>query len=192
MFEDSKWLQKILIGAAFVLLSVVLIGIPFVLGYMMEVIRRSYEDQEVPLPEWENWGELFTKGLIAFIITLAVIIPGIILSQIPCVQVLVLLYMIIVGLALPLLYARYAITGDLNKAFEFNEIMEMFKENIGNLVAVFIMVIIFTVIASISTLALFVGFFFGAFYAKLGAGFLYGKVYQEAVKKREAANVGGA
>ena len=54
MFEDKDWFQKILIGAAFCLLSLVLIGIPFVLGYLLQVARQSSHGQELPLPAWDN------------------------------------------------------------------------------------------------------------------------------------------
>ncbi len=190
MFEDKNWLPKILIGAAFVLLSFFLIGIPFVLGYMMLVIKRSYEDQEAQLPEWDNWGELFTKGLVAFIIALVAFIPGIILSFIPCIQVLSIFYFLFAMLVLPILYGKYAVTGDLNKVFNFNEIMELTRENMAGLAGVLVMSIIFSIISSLGIIALLIGYLFTAFYANLGVSFLYGKIYQEAMKKKEAANVG--
>ena len=62
MFEDKAWLSKVLVGAAFVLLSPLIIGALFLGGYMVEVIKRSYEDNEVPLPEWDNFGDLVSKG----------------------------------------------------------------------------------------------------------------------------------
>lgn len=190
MFEDKNWLPKILIGAAFILLSFFVIGIPFVLGYMMLVIKKSYEDQEAELPEWDNWGELFTKGLVAFIITLVVIVPGMILSLIPCIQVLSVFYFLFGMLVLPILLARYAVTGDLNQVFNFNEIMELVRDNIAGLAGVLVMSIVFSIIASLGFIALFIGVLFTTFYAKLGMCFLYGKIYQEAVKKKEAANIG--
>ena len=55
MFEDKDWIQKILIGAAFLLLSMIIIGIPFVLGYLREVARRSAEGKELPLPDWDDF-----------------------------------------------------------------------------------------------------------------------------------------
>ena len=190
MFEDKNWLPKILIGAAFILLSLFVIGIPFVLGYMMLVIKKSYEDQEAELPEWDNWGELFTKGLVAFIIALVVYVPGMILALIPCIQVLSVFYFLFATLVLPILFARYAVTGDLNQVFNFNEIMELVRDNIAGLAGVLVMSIVFSIISSLGFIALFIGVLFTVFYAKLGMCFLYGKIYQEAIKKKEAANIG--
>jgi hypothetical protein len=190
MFEDKNWLPKILIGAAFVLLSFFVIGIPFVLGYMMLVIKRSYENQEAQLPEWDNWGELFTKGLVAFIIALVAFVPGMLLWLISCTKVLSVFYFLFATFILPILFGKYAVTGDLNQVFNFNEIMELTRENIAGLAGVLMMSIIFTIISSLGIIALLIGFLFTVFYAKLGIGFLYGKIYQEAMKKKEAANVG--
>ncbi len=66
MFEDEDWFQKILIGAAFCLLSLVLIGIPFVLGYLLQVARQSSHGKELPLPAWDNLGDKFVSGLLFF------------------------------------------------------------------------------------------------------------------------------
>lgn len=191
MFEDKNWLPKMLIGAAFVLLSLFIIGIPFLGGYIVVATKRAYNDEEVPLPEWDNFGDLFTKGLIAFVILIVLWIPGFILHFIPCGGLLSILYSLLAMLVFPILIARYAVTDDLNSVFEINEVIDILRDNIANLAAVLIMWIIFSVIASLGVLALGIGFLFTAFWANLGLAFLFGKVYQEAMKKQEAANVGG-
>ena len=73
--------------AIFNLLSLVLVGIPFVLGYLLELAKNSSEGKEIPLPEWDRLGEKFTRGLVYLIILIIYWIPGIILSRIDCVQV---------------------------------------------------------------------------------------------------------
>jgi len=190
MFEDKSWLPKMLVGAAFVLLSGLLVGIPFVLGYAMLAIRRAYEDQESPLPEWDNFGEIITKGFMALIILVIVYVPSLILSLFgSCMWLLVVFYDILALLLVPILLSRYAITGDMNAVFQVNEIFEMLRENLASLAAVLIMQIVFGIIAIGGTLALGIGFLFSSFYATLAVSFLYGKVYQEAVKKAETANI---
>jgi len=191
MFEDKNWLSKALVGAAFVLLSWFIIGIPFLLGYSIMLVRRSYEDNEVPLPEWENFGDLFTKGLILFVIGIILAIPAVILHFFPCGELLAMLYSLLVALVYPLIVGRYAITNDLNAVFQINEIIDMLRENIATLAAILIMQIIFWIIAMMGILALFIGILFTTFYAMLAVSYLYGKAYQEAVKKAESANIGG-
>lgn len=191
MFEDKNWLSKILVGAAFVLLSWVIVGIPFLLGYFLLVVRRSYEDKEVPLPEWENFGDLFSKGILVFVILIVFAIPAFIVQFFPCGELLTTLYVLLITLIYPLVIGRFAVTNDLNKVFQINEIIDMLRENIATLAAILIMQIIFWIISSIGVLALFIGLLFTVFYSTLAVGYLYGKAYQEAEKKAAAANIGG-
>jgi hypothetical protein len=191
MFEDKNWLSKMLVGAAFVLLSGIIIGIPFLGGYIVAAIKRAYDDEEVPLPEWDNFGDLFGKGIVAFIIVVLLYIPAFVLHFVPCGGLLALFYTLLAMLVFPILLARYAVTNDLNAVFELNEIADLVRDNIANLAAVLIMWIIFSVIAALGVLAIGIGFLFTAFYANLGLAFLYGKVYQEAMKKKDASHVGG-
>ncbi len=191
MFEDKNWLSKMLVGAAFMLLSGIIIGIPFLAGYVVVAIKRAYDDEEVPLPEWDNFGDLFGKGIVAFVIVVLLCIPAFILSFVPCGGLLTVFYTLLAMLVFPILIARYAVTNDLNSVFEFNEIIELLRDNIANLAAVLIMWIIFSIIAVLGVLAIGIGFLFTSFWANLGLAYLYGKVYQEAMKKKETVNVGG-
>jgi hypothetical protein len=61
--EDPDWIKKVLIGGAFVLLSSVLVGIPFVLGYFARTLRNVVAGAARPLPEWDDLGGIFSEGL---------------------------------------------------------------------------------------------------------------------------------
>lgn len=61
--EDPDWLKKILIGGGFALLSVVLVGVPFVFGYAGRTLRNVAAGVARPLPEWDDLGGLFGEGL---------------------------------------------------------------------------------------------------------------------------------
>jgi hypothetical protein len=191
MFEDKNWLSKMLVGAAFMLLSGIIIGIPFLAGYVVVAIKRAYDDEEVPLPEWDNFGDLFGKGIVAFVIIVLLYIPAFILHFVPCGGLLSVFYTLLAMLVFPILIGRYAVTNDLNSVFEFNEIIELLRDNFANLAAVLIMWIIFSIIAVLGVLAIGIGFLFTSFWANLGLAYLYGKIYQEAMKKKETVNVGG-
>lgn len=58
--EDENWAKKLGIGA---LIS----SIPFLnfaaLGYQVHISRNVVKGEERPLPEWNNWGDLFLDGL---------------------------------------------------------------------------------------------------------------------------------
>jgi len=180
MFEDKNWAVKILLGAIFNLLTLVLVGIPFVLGYLLELAKNSSQGKEIPLPEWDNLGDKFTRGLVYLIILIIYSIPGMILSFIPCVKYcLGPLYFVALLFILPYITVRYAQTGSFEEIFRFNEIIDFTKKNINNLIIVVLLTIALEIIATFGVLALVVGVFFTMFWAYLAIYYLYGKVYRE-------------
>jgi hypothetical protein len=60
--EDPAWLTKILVGGLFALLSAVLVGIPFLLGYWARTLKNVAAGKR-PLPEWDDLGGIFGEGL---------------------------------------------------------------------------------------------------------------------------------
>ncbi len=61
--EDPDWVKKILIGGAFTLASIFLIGLFFVAGYCAQVMKRVAAGEPRPLPEWDDLGGLFGEGV---------------------------------------------------------------------------------------------------------------------------------
>ena len=61
--EDPAWLTKILVGGLFALLTTVLVGIPFVLGYWARTLKNVAAGKQHPLPEWDDLGGIFSDGL---------------------------------------------------------------------------------------------------------------------------------
>ncbi|HTY11067.1 MAG TPA: DUF4013 domain-containing protein [Bacteroidota bacterium] len=64
MFKDSSWFLKVFIGGIFVMLSGIVVGIPFLLGYEIEYLRAALGHDDIVLPEWRNVRRLFRQGLI--------------------------------------------------------------------------------------------------------------------------------
>jgi hypothetical protein len=78
--EDPDWIKKILIGGAFSLLCGVLVGIPFVLGYMARLLRNVVAGQARPLPEWDDLGGIFGDGLnLAVVYLVYAVVVGVVL-----------------------------------------------------------------------------------------------------------------
>lgn len=71
-FQDLKTL---VIGIIVMLIPIVNFTIG--LGYILECAKTSLKNNK-KLPPWKNWGDLFVKGLVAFVITLIYAIPVII------------------------------------------------------------------------------------------------------------------
>jgi hypothetical protein len=187
MFEDKNWVVKILLGAVFNLLTLVLVGIPFIFGYLLELAKNSSEGKELPLPEWDKLGDKFIRGLIYTIILIIYSIPGIILSFIPCVKYCFgPLYFLAFLFVLPYITIKYAQTGSFEEAFRFNEIFDFVKANLNNLVIVVLLVIALGIIALFGFLAIGIGWFFTSFWAALAISYLYGQVYREGQKEKPA------
>ncbi len=74
-FSDIK---KWLIGCV---LSIIPIVNFFSLGYQLEVGRLSLKKNR-SLPEWEDWGDLFVKGLLWFVLAFVYMLPAAIIGVI--------------------------------------------------------------------------------------------------------------
>jgi uncharacterized protein DUF4013 len=77
--EDPDWIKKILIGGLFTLLSAVLVGIPFVMGYFVRLLRNVARGEARPMPEWDDLGALFMDGLRGLAVYLGHLVAALIL-----------------------------------------------------------------------------------------------------------------
>ena len=76
--DDPDWIKKILIGGAFTLASALIIGIFFVAGYWVRLLKQVAAGEPRPLPEWDDLGGIFRDGLpvvgVYFVHMLAVLV----------------------------------------------------------------------------------------------------------------------
>lgn len=63
VFEDEDWLTKIILTAIISMIPIVNFA---VMGWVVELIGNMIDDIEHPMPEWDNFGQKFTDGLIYF------------------------------------------------------------------------------------------------------------------------------
>jgi hypothetical protein len=77
-FEGAEWQKRFVIGVALILVSffIPLIPLIFVFGYIVQVMRRAIEGQDLALPEWDDWGKLGIDGLRYGVVSLAFMLPG--------------------------------------------------------------------------------------------------------------------
>jgi hypothetical protein len=61
--DDPEWLKKVLIGGAFTLASALIVGLFFVAGYWVRMLKRVAAGEPRPLPEWDDLGSIFKEGL---------------------------------------------------------------------------------------------------------------------------------
>lgn len=78
-FHQPRGLQKLIIGAALILLGIFIPILPtlFVLGYQSALARRAIRTGELVMPEWTDWSTLLVDGLKVFGVGLIYVLPAI-------------------------------------------------------------------------------------------------------------------
>lgn len=207
VFEDEKWVSKVIIGAIFYLLSVFIIGAFFVFGYMMELIRNVANGNPNPLPEWDNLGSKLGRGFMLFLVFLVYSLPLIVLyicAFIPSIAAsntdntgvagvaglisaigfcLVFIYAIILAVLSPAIIVRYAITGSFGSCFQFGQLISFITSNLGNYVIAILIAIVANLIGQLGIIACGIGVFLTSFYAMLVISHIFGQVYRQAVQR---------
>lgn len=210
VFEDQNWITKVLIGGGLILGGIItvvgwLFTGPVILGYCVQVLRNVYAGNPQPLPEWDNWGERWIDGFKAWVVSLVMAIPLIIVAlviQVPanilnatsdsgvsgagtalslCGGCLSFLLSIGVALIIPIAVARYATTNNIGNALQIGEIFATLRQNIGLYIIVALLsTFAVGLVASLGIIACFVGVFFTAFYGSLVQYNLYAQAYRQA------------
>jgi hypothetical protein len=76
-FNDQNWVVKLLIGTVLGIIPIVNF---FSVGYAYKVFKKSLNNEEPALPEWDDWGGYFIQGLLVFVIELIyLVIPMVLL-----------------------------------------------------------------------------------------------------------------
>lgn len=159
-FEDKDWVAKFAI--TIVLAIIPIVGWFILSGYMLRVSRNIILGTET-LPEYDDWGGDFTRGLVALIGGIFYYLPIIVVSFCTsivfgdnfAVQCLVTLLYIGYGLVmLPVItsaLARFAVTGDFSVFLDFGGRFTDFTTHIGEALNLWIMYLIAGVAISILT-----------------------------------------
>ena len=210
MFDDQDWIKKIAIGGGITLgaliLSPILIGIALFLplsGYMLETLKNVRDGQATPLPEWTDFGSLFSKGLMVFVIGLVYNIPALLVACasgginalapqldsdmaeaivivagcLSCVQILLSL---LGNALLPAAMIRYAQYDTLGSAFQFGEVFSFITSNIGDYIIVVLLGWVASLVAGFGLILCVIGVLFTGFWALLVTANLYGQLARKA------------
>ena len=202
VFEDKKWIEKVLIGGLIMMFTVIfswtiivgVIGGALMLGYMVQLVRNVRQREEYPLPAWDDWGAKIGSGIKLWVIFFVWMLPLIIISF-PfgiltgiggedvgalfslCFSCISILYGIIFFLASPAITIRFAEGEDLSSGFQFSEILEFTKKHVGDIIiAVIVLWLIQMVAGFIGLLLCGIGLFFTGIWAMMVQGHLYGQI----------------
>jgi len=168
---DNDWIKKVVIGGILGMIPIVNF---IVQGYYLKILKGSIENKS-GMPEWEDWGNLFIKGLIVFIISIIyMLIPIIVISisvggailaavsggteaMIAAIGaaagglLIAFILMLISLLLLPMALAIYAKEESFGSAFRFGEIINRIFSNFGSYILVYLVIIVLGIIVGIIT-----------------------------------------
>lgn len=201
IFEDEKWVTKVLIGGLVFFIPIV--GQLAVLGYMLKTAQNVARGVERPLPEWGEFGDLLMRGLYYFVITLVYMLPYLLvyfifacvmggfgavaengndpsalIGGLACIMLpIILLLALLGGLLAYVGLARYLATEQLSEAFKFGEVFATMRSNLGLLVmAVLVVGILSGIVAMLGIIAIGIGVIFTSFMAYLMQAHALGQV----------------
>jgi len=197
-FDDEDWLKKILIGGVVTLVPILnFVGI----GYALRATKNAAEGRDLPLPEWDDWGGDFVRGLLVFLAGVIYALPAVIvmglgvafgaaLDSDVCVWLGYcpgILWAILVEAVMPALWLKFAKEEQFGSFFKFAEIWAFVRDNISDYIIVVLMIWVAEIVASIvGIVACIIGLVFTTFWAYLVQAQLLGQVDRGA----SAAQVG--
>jgi len=195
VFEDEQWLKKLLIGGV---VSIVPILNLAAVGYMLRTLRNVAAGEQHPLPEWDDLGGDWVKGLVTTVAGFVYALPILVL-MVPLMVLaivadqnggeaggvlamvgmwcLVLPFSLLLSAWIPAATARYAVDGDSAAFFRFGEIWGLIRRNLGSYVIALLIYMLVAPIASTVGMFIFViGVAFTSFWTMLLLAHLLGQV----------------
>ncbi len=188
IFKDEGWIKKVLIGGLLTLIPVV--GFFFPLGYFLKHYRNMRDGNDVPLPEWNDFGDIFMVGLKQFVVNLIYSLPvfviGLfsfvvsflmmngskdgrnaapILGIIGLLYFFVFLYYLIFTFIMPAVIMKFTRNFSISEALKVGEVLSLIKSNIKDFLILFLISIVAEIIASVGMILCMVGVVFTSFIA---------------------------
>jgi hypothetical protein len=200
-FRDTQWIQKFLMGALFTLLSIFILPIPVLYGYLIELLQRVRDNDPVPLPEWKDPGIKFLVGLKYIVIFLIYYLPLILITilffsvglllfltggeantpletmtLIALLISFVLPYSLVLYIATPLITIEFANTERIQDGLRLGRILRNFSIFWKDVLIVGIVAFALEIAAGIGFILFIVGILFTSFYVSLITFHLYGQI----------------
>lgn len=194
VMQDERWLTKVLVGGLLIWIPVVNFA---VIGYMLKVAEQVARGSMQPLPEWNDFGDLFMRGLYGLVIQLVYLLPAFVVYFLffcllafassgrnggvigllgVCVFPLVLFMALVGYVGAFAASARYVATNNLSEAFNFSVVIAQVRANVSLWLVLLLVVILAGIVGSLGSIACGVGALFTAFYAQCVVGHALGQV----------------
>ena len=207
VFEDPRWLPKVLIGGLFFLATFVLVGVFFIAGYAARLTRNVIAGVQYPLPEWDDLGEYFSEGLMLFCVSLIYIIPIVALALmvgipaaiinaaqsddvrnvagglVGCAWCFVVPFSLGISFFIPAALLMAVTKRRFGAAFEFGNVWGFIRDNIGNYLLAFVVYIVARFFAGFGVILLCVGVIFTEFWALIVSTYGFAQTYRLSEKR---------
>ena len=210
VMEDPNWIKKVLVGGGILFVGIVfiwLLAIPLLLagiiltGYTLTVIRNVAESNQLPLPEWSDFGGLFMKGLYGVLGTIVLYLPAILIAccaggvgalpsmskDVPsavqyvamCLNCLQGLFFFVLGLIQPAAMTRFAmIENQVSVFWDFRGNLDFIMKNLSNYIIAVIVAAVASMISMFGIILCGIGLPFTLFWSGLVGAFLYGELWR--------------
>lgn len=228
--EDKQWVSKLLIAVLVSIFSFLIIPAFFLGGYSIKIVRQVMNGQWDGLPEWDNWKKLFKDGFFVAMAELIYTLPFIILilivggatggfasladngsgdaagliagSGAMLMLCLVGIFIIALLLIAPALTIQYAMKDNFGALFRFSEIMGIIRNNLSDILIVFVIMIVagfaISIVSGILGLipclgwiaAAIIGLAFGP-YLSFVVGHLYGQIAAKILGNKAGGSISG-
>ncbi len=198
VFQDPQWLKKVLIGG--LLIFIPIIGWLIIGGYWLRVIRQVAQGNDVPLPEWNDFGGDLVRGFKGFVVYVVWALPVIVLavctgalgavgestgSDAAAATAAILaiagnclsfLLSLVIAFFQPLFYSRLAVSEQIADGLAFGAIFSEVPGRFVDLLVVLLVAFVISLAAVFGLLLCLVGVVFTNFLAVVMTCHLYGQV----------------
>lgn len=173
VFEDPRWVTKILIGGVMAILSILIVPAFILLGYSLQTIRNAMAGQQHPLPEWTDYGAYLADGFKLFVVFLIYLVPYIICAALanvdrigPIFSCVGFIYSLAFQFVAPAVVGLYLNNGgDIGGSLQFQSIIAQVQANVSDYAIVFLMGIVIGIVGIAGAIACGIGLVFTMPYA---------------------------
>jgi len=213
--NDKNWISKIAIAGGIMFASSIIPLIPllFLIGYQVAVAKNVMKGEEEPLPEWQEWGQLFMDGVVVWAAQFVYAIPVALLTV--CVTLafiggadnndglialgvvsscLLLFFAIALIVIMPALYIQYIRYGDFGPMFKFGEVIALVRENFVDILLTVVVAIagglavaIVSILLLITICGAIIAYAVGSAWLMISLAFLYGQIASKYAKSETDA-----
>jgi len=204
VFQDPRWVTKVLIGGLFYLAAFLIVGVFFILGYCAKLCRNVIANDPQPLPEWDDLGGYFVEGVLLFsvgfcyvipliAIVCAFIIPAVMAGSIggpddvsramasgaaSCVWCLFVPISLGLSFWLPAALLFAAVEQRFGAAFEFGRIYQFINANFANYLIAFVVYLIARFAAGVGLILFCIGIVLTAFWSMIVSTYAFAYAYR--------------